>query len=59
MKNKTLLWVWSGVETLGYPYLCTESLRLQWVPLGTTNQLHFGGQSHTVQGTVDMSLGCV
>lgn len=40
MRNKTLLWVWFWVETLSYPYLCTESLGFSGSPLVPQINLH-------------------
>ena len=59
MRNKTLLWLWFWVETLSYPYLCTESLGFSGSPLVPQINVHFGDRATLCKGQVDMSLGCV
>lgn len=50
MRNKTLLWVWFWVETLSYPYLCTESLSFSGSPLAPQINLHFGDRATLSKG---------
>lgn len=57
MRNKTLLWVWFWVETLSYPYLCTESLGFSGSPLVPQINYTLGTEPHCPRDRWTCHLG--